>query len=286
MSEITINSKGTLSTTAQTLLNDVASAESNITSSASSLGSVADIDGINLAAAGKTLMSNFDSIFTDFSNISQTASNYINNLMSFDIDDFSGATSTSPTGADSMTTLTGNGTVTYTAGEMLEGGMSMPLYYQDDYGDIPLGETSDMAEGGCGFASCSMVLSYLTGKTITPREFVDDWSNSYFIDGDGMAWSLPAAAAEHYGVGSVEETTDIDKVVEALKNNQPVMSSQDPGTFCLGRGHIIALRGVTEDGQILVNDPDARSSENNYMAFSPYEVDENACNYWIFDTKK
>lgn len=278
MAEIIINSKGTLSTTAQTLVNDVSSAESNITSSASSLGNVADIDGIDLSSAGKTLMTNFDNIFTDFSNISQTANNYINNLMSFDIDDFGGSTK-SPAGNAS--------TVTFTAGEMLEGGMAMPLYYQQDYEDVPLGTYSNVSEIGCGATSHAMVVSCLTGETITPREFVGDgeWVSGYFTDSDGMSWSFPYAVAEKYNL-QVEQTNDIDRVVEALQNNQPVVSSQGYGTFSPGEGHIIALRGVTEDGQILVNDPNVGDSENNYTSFTPSEVDRNAANYWIFDTKK
>ena len=277
MAEIIINSKESLATLTETLVNDVTSAESDITSSASNLGNVTDIDGINLSSAGNTLINNFNNIFTDFSNISQTASNYINNLISFDIDDFGGSTNST----------TGNGSsVTYTAGEMLEGGMAIPLYYQEDYEDIPLGYTSDVAEGGCGFASCSMVISYLTGTTITPREFVDEWSEGYFIDDVGMAHTLPAAAAEHYGVGTVEVTTDINRAVEALQNNQPVISSQGYGTFSPGKGHIIVLRGVTEDGQILVNDPYKGNSQNNEMAFEPSVVNENAGKYFIFEAKK
>ena len=206
------------------------------------------------------------------------SSGYDDDSYSSDYD--SGYVSSGVTGTD-VGDLAGNKSI-----EFLEGGMSIPLYYQEDYGDIPLGNTSDVAEGGCGFAACSMVISYLTGKAITPREFVDDWSERYFIDDVGMSWSLPEAAAEHYGVGSVEETTDINRVIEALKNNQPVISSQGYGTFSPGEGHIIVLRGVTEDGLILVNDPYKGNSQNNATAFDPSVVNENAAQYWIFEAKK
>ena len=277
MSEIIVNSKTGLSTEIENLLNVIETEASSLDSEASFLSSIQNCDDIDLSSAGKTILNNFDSIFTDYTGVAQTMSNYINNLIALDIDDFNGTTATS---------ATAGGNVTYTAGEMLSGGLAIPLYYQQDYEDISLGYTSDVAEGGCGFTSCSMVASYLTGQTITPREFVDDWSERYFIDDVGMDWGLPAATAEHYGLGEVKATTDIDEVVAALQNNQPVVSSQGYGTFSRGEGHIIALRGVTEDGQILVNDPDSYNSDNNTMAFDPSEVDRNAANYWIFEAKK
>lgn len=288
MSEIIINSKGTLSTTAQTLVNDVSSAESNITSSASSLGNVADIDGINLSSAGKTLISNFNNIFTDFSNISQTASNYINNLIAFDIDDFSGETSNSINGAtSSVTKAPSTATVSYTAGELLEGGMPIPVYYQQDYEDVYLTNRTTVSYGGCGYTSLAMVMSYLTGETVTPRDIVDDWSRQYYTEDNGMSNSLPEAFAEHHNLGSVTKTDDLDSVVEALKNNQPVISGQYMGTFDeYEGGHIITLRGITDDGKILVNDPNVNNAAYNESSFLPEEINKNAGWYWIFEAKK
>lgn len=277
MSEIIVNSKTGLSTEIENLLNVIETEASSLDSEASFLSSIQNCDDIDLSSAGKTILNNFDSIFTDYTGVAQTMSNYINNLISLDVDDFNGTTATS---------ATAGGNVTYTAGEMLPGGLAIPLYYQQDYEDVALGYDSNVAYAGCGFAAHAMVVSYLTGQTITPREFVDDWSQEHFSDSDGMLWSLSEATAEHYGLGEVVATNDIDEVVAALQNNQPVVSSQSHGTFSRYDGHIITLRGVTEDGKILVNDPDAGNSQNNSMAFDPAEVDREAAKYWIFEAKK
>lgn len=298
MAEIIVNSKNSLLSKIESLTSDIDSDASSIESSASSLSGVQNCEDIDLSTAARTIVSNFNNIFTDFSNVSKTASNYINNLIGFDINDFSAVTSAGATGTPGVSTDTSPGSdntntgsgetpVTYTAGEILPGGMAIPMYYQQDYEDVGLGYSSNVAEAGCGFTSCSMVVSYLTGQTITPREFVGDWSQEHFGDDIGMYYTLPQAAADHYGLGTVEETYDIDRVVEALQNGQPVISSQDGGTFDqYGYGHLITLRGVTDDGRILVNDPNINNSEYNTSSFTAEEIDENVGKYFIFEAKK
>ncbi len=169
------------------------------------------------------------------------------------------------------------------------GGMGIPRYYQGDYANVVLQGDKTVASSGCGFTSASMVASYLTGESITPDKFVDSWSRQYYIYNGGMSWGLPAATAAHYNLGSVEATTDPERVIAALKNNQPVMCSQTAGLFTSG-GHIIVLSGITSDGKILVNDPNANNAINkgyNDRAFDMYsEINPTALQYWIFEAKK
>ena len=172
--------------------------------------------------------------------------------------------------------------------EYLDGGMPIPIYYQQDYKDVILqAPNKTVSSSGCGFTSCSMVVSYLLDQKITPREFVDDWSRKHYYTG-GMLWTLPQATMEHYGLESVEQTTSIDKVVQALKDNHPVMSSQGPGLFTSG-GHLIVLRGVTSDGKILVNDPNKYNAINkgyNERGFTPGEINASNRMYFIYPQKK
>lgn len=173
----------------------------------------------------------------------------------------------------------------------LEGGLPIPIIYQGDYPDVYLypSDTSKTVKCcGCGFTSASMIVSYLTDELITPREFVDDWSRKYYVYGQGMSGSLPAAAAAHYGLGEVRTTTSIKEVVTALQEGHPVMSSQGTGLFTTG-GHLIVLRGVTEDGKILVNDPNAYNAVNknyNNRAFTQGEIAQSAGTYYIFPAKE
>lgn len=169
------------------------------------------------------------------------------------------------------------------------GGMSIPVYYQGDYSDVSLANGSEktVACCGCGFTSCAMIVSYLTDKKITPREFVDDWSRAYYVYGSGMSFGLPQAAASHYNLGTVEQTTDFDKAYQALKDGHPVMSSQGEGLFT-SNAHLIVLRGVDRNGNILVNDPNKYNAVDkgyNNRSFTKSEINSSNTQYFIWPKK-
>ena len=118
--------------------------------------------------------------------------------------------------------------ITSTGGTYPANGMQIPHYLQTDYGNIPYGGGS-IATSGCGPTSFAMVASYLTGKTITPVDAVSWCGNSYYKPGVGTYWSYFAAAASHFGCGSVTQTNDPNNVLKALSEGHPVISSQSAG---------------------------------------------------------
>ena len=175
--------------------------------------------------------------------------------------------------------------ITSTGGAYPANGMQIPHYLQTDYGNIPYGGGS-IASSGCGPTSFAMIASYLTGTTITPVDAVSWCGNSYYKPGVGTYWSYFAAAASHFGCGSVTQTSDANTVLKALSEGHPVISSQRAGLFTSG-GHFIVLRGVTAGGKVLVNDPNDSASKNyinrEFDMMSEVHATSNA--YWIFDTK-
>lgn len=175
--------------------------------------------------------------------------------------------------------------ITSTSGTYPANGMQIPHYLQTDYGNIPYGGGS-IATSGCGPTSFAMVASYLTGKTITPVDAVSWCGNSYYKPGVGTYWSYFTAAASHFGCGSVTQTNDPNRVLKALSEGHPVISSQSAGLFTRG-GHFIVLRGVTASGKVLVNDPNDSASKNyiNREFDMMSEIHATASAYWIFDKK-
>lgn len=175
--------------------------------------------------------------------------------------------------------------ITNTGGSYPANGMQIPHYLQTDYGNIPYGGGS-IASSGCGPTSFAMVASYLTGTTISPIDAVSWCGNSYYMPGVGTYWSYFAAAASHFGCGSVTQTSDPNAVLTALSQGRPVISSQRAGIFTSG-GHFIVLRGVTASGKVLVNDPNDSSSKNfiNREFDMMSEIHSTANAYWIFDKK-
>ena len=111
----------------------------------------------------------------------------------------------------------------------------------------------------------------------------------YYVDDVGMSWAFPKALAEYYDLGEIIATTNPEAVIAALSNGQPVMCSQSPGLFTRS-GHIIVLSGITDDGKILVQDPNqynAITRDYNNRAFDMYkEIHPTAAMYWIFEQKK
>lgn len=175
--------------------------------------------------------------------------------------------------------------ITNNGGSYPANGMQIPHYLQTDYGNIPYGGGS-IASSGCGPTSFAMIASYLTDTTITPADAVAWCGNSYYMPGVGTYWSYFQAAANHFGCGSVTQTSDANQVLQALSEGHPVISSQRAGLFTSG-GHFIVLRGVTADSKVLVNDPNDNSSKNyinrEFDMMSEVHATSNA--YWIFDKK-
>jgi len=166
-----------------------------------------------------------------------------------------------------------------------KGGLKIPVFYQDDYEDVKLGP-SNIKVSGCGYTSCAMVASYLSGEKITPAD-IAKWGENYYIPGQGMDWSLIPEVAKHYDLGKVKEAYFVEDAIEALKEGKPVICSQGPGLFT-SEGHIIVLRGIDENGNILVNDPNIENAEGKDFknrSFTPNEI-RSAVQYWIFEGKQ
>jgi hypothetical protein len=165
------------------------------------------------------------------------------------------------------------------------GGLPIPVYHQYDYQEAYGRGT--IAQYGCGPSSFAMVVSYLKGETITPADVVAWCGNQYYVSGQGTSWNFFSNAASHYGIGSVTSTNSTSEVLQALKEGKPVISSQGPGLFTRG-GHYIVLRGVTENGKVLVNDPndnDTKQYQNRKFDMQS-EIHKTSKCYWIFEAKK
>lgn len=117
------------------------------------------------------------------------------------------------------------------------------------YGDGTIGAA------GCGPSCLSIVVSSLTDKTYTPKQMCEwAYKKGYKSEGGGSYWTLIPEGAKAFGLeveGSVKEAQDI---VDALTEGKLIIVIMGPGTFT-SSGHFIVLRGVTEEGKILVADP-------------------------------
>lgn len=141
-----------------------------------------------------------------------------------------------------------------------DAGMEVTYYNQLDerWADIMYGTSGTIGQAGCGPTSMAIVISTLTGEAHDPVELAQ-WSaaNGHRCEGNGSYHSLIPAAADAYGL-SCERDLDARGIVDALSSGKLVVVIMSRGHFTNG-GHFIVLRGVTENGKILVADPASQS---------------------------
>lgn len=135
----------------------------------------------------------------------------------------------------------------------------LPLY-QFDYQKAIChfyGEDKSVATSGCGATCVSMAVRYLTGNRTQTPETLFQWAydNGYYT-GDGLSHNTVSRLAGIYGLKTTW-TSSTSSVLSALKSGKPVIAHMGPGTFAES-GHYILLRGVDENGMIVLNDPNSR----------------------------
>ena len=142
--------------------------------------------------------------------------------------------------------------------QYLPGGADIPLLLQTDprWANKKYG-SSTIKISGCGTTSVAMVVTGLTGNTVTP-DVVSVWAGpKYYVKGAGSSWSLFDGAAKKWGL----KVNQISKrnpqaILNHLKKGNPIIVSMGRGDFTRN-GHIIVLRGIDKNGKILVNDPNS-----------------------------
>lgn len=174
--------------------------------------------------------------------------------------------------------------------------VKMPRFNQRFYDETPYGNYGTVASHGCGIVCVSMIATYLTDKIHAPEIMAEQFGD-YNTSG-GSYWILFQDSAEALGLPFVKsdspngEWYDWDTVKEALENGQPVVCLQRAGLFTRG-GHYIVLTGITEDGKIMVNDPNGDNwFKNDTMiegfanGFTERQIRADAVAYWIYGPKE
>lgn len=144
-------------------------------------------------------------------------------------------------------------------GEITEEEMSqvIPLFQQWDkrWGYVRYG-SNIIAIDGCGPTCMSMVYTGLTEKQdMSPANMADFcMENDYYTEDSGTSWNLMSNGAKKLGLEVHKISLSEEQMKSELKEGHPLICSMKPGDFTT-TGHFIVLRDVTEDGKLLLNDP-------------------------------
>lgn len=102
-----------------------------------------------------------------------------------------------------------------------------------------------IGSSGCGPTSAAMVVSSIKG-TITPDVMASLFVKyGYRSANNGTYWSAYRAVADEFNIGYTE-TSDIQRALDLLRNNNYVIVSCGNGLFTTG-GHYIVLVGIDGD---------------------------------------
>ena len=109
-----------------------------------------------------------------------------------------------------------------------------------------IGDTSqNIGTSGCGPTSAAMIVTAIKGA-ITPDIMADLFVKyGYRSSNSGTYWSAFRAIADEFNI-EYQETSDIDTMINLLRNNHYVVASVGNGLFTTG-GHFIVLTGVEGD---------------------------------------
>ena len=134
---------------------------------------------------------------------------------------------------------------------------AFPHFYQ---WDLRWGYTKFSEDGfglaACGPTSLTMVYQGLTGKKdINPYDMGKRAQEGGFvIEGEGSTYGLFTDLAAQIGLTCWEIPIDAASIKQALADGNPIIANVGPGQFSKV-GHFFVLAGITEDGQVVLNDP-------------------------------
>lgn len=121
--------------------------------------------------------------------------------------------------------------------------------------------SENMSQAGCGPTTAAMVLSSVTGQTVTPLDVANySVEHGYMDPNAGTSWGLFPDLGQKYGIG-LNKVDDYSAASTAMSQGRPVIFSGQGGAPYTSGGHFVMGVGMTPDGQVIINDPN--KSENS-----------------------
>lgn len=138
------------------------------------------------------------------------------------------------------------------------------IYYQCDeqWANASFG-SSTVCPSGCGPSAMAMIITAITGESVTPDMTARDGASAY-VPGAGSSHSLPEILSSYYDIRVEKIGASVDNFNEVLDNGGMVwMCGSGAEPFTDG-GHCVALRARTSSGKWLMFDSAGRDPNAEY----------------------
>ena len=125
--------------------------------------------------------------------------------------------------------------------------------------------------------------SEVCNTSFTPKYVADMSVNmGYYVDEVGTDWTLMTAGASELGINSAQLTNwSEDTLKSELSAGHPIICSMGPGDFT-NQGHFIVLSGLTEEGKVLINDPNSKINSRKKWDLNTIINQMNAAwSFWV-----
>ena len=112
----------------------------------------------------------------------------------------------------------------------------------------------------------AVIISSITGKLVSPVTLArksEEWG--CFVSGAGTAFAFFPKAAAAYGINCYQFNYSKQTVLNYLKQGKMIICTMGKGHFTNG-SHFVTLRGITDDGNILI--ADTYSESNTYKEWT------------------
>lgn len=160
--------------------------------------------------------------------------------------------------------------------------IDMPWFDQNDYPSVAYG-SGTVANNGSSVTALAMVASYMTGHPYTPEDLAvyfggEAENNIARLETGSRTLKLSWSRARNWNA-----------VVAALKKGKvAILLLNGPCAFT-DTQHFVVLKGITNDGKVLVNDPNGQNYGKSELAYGltyGFETKELVKYYdgaWIYD---
>jgi hypothetical protein len=151
-----------------------------------------------------------------------------------------------------------------------------PQWAKESYG------TTTIGAAGCGPSAMAMIITALTGQTVTPFDTATyGAAHGTYAEGQGSYGTIARIVGEHWQLKASQIGPSVNQINEILRSGGLILASGAGSAPFTAGGHFIVIRAVTSSGMWLIGDSNgSKGIENSSKEWDPAELISRARIIW------